>query len=107
MHQFFATLLNYGTHQLPDSVYRGLSAQQYSKQTGGVTTMGEEQKQVLIQINEKQWKFTALTLRLKLLLEKTKFLNSAILIHGNEKKKVLYNRAPFIFFIYYFIAMPL
>ena len=33
-----------------------------SKQTGGVTTKGKE-TQVLIQINEKQLKFTALTLR--------------------------------------------
>jgi len=34
------------------------------------------------------------------------FLKSVILIRRNEKK-ILYYMAPFIFFIYYFIAMPL
>jgi len=34
--------------------------------------MGEEEPQVLIQINKKQCKFTALTLRRKLLTEKAK-----------------------------------
>jgi hypothetical protein len=54
MHQFFATLRNYGTQQLPGRVYRGLPAQQKCKQTGGVTTVSEEEPQELIQINEKQ-----------------------------------------------------
>ena len=64
--------------------------------------MGEEEPQVLIQINEKQWRFTALTLRLKLLIEKTKLLNGVILIHGKEKKNLVLSGAiHYIYLLFY------
>ena len=66
--------------------------------------MGEEEPQVLILINEKQCKFTALTLRLKLLTEKTKRFKQPY-FNTRKRKKISLSGA--IYFMYYFLAMPL